>query len=94
MEKYPDELLRGVVNRDMLNSEGTASVSLFKFEINPDRNDAHQTEEMSINWCDDRDKAMSIAMNQTNRDGTLQFKAGVAFLSKYTLDIIKKSRAC
>jgi len=93
MEYYPNELVRGVANVNELNAEGNANVSMFIFRKNPERND-DTVEELSINWCDDKAKAISTAMNQKKPDGSVQFKVGVAILSKEILDITKKSPVC
>jgi len=90
MEQYPNEFIRGIANANELNSEGNASVSMFIFRNNPKRND-DKIEELSINWCDDKESSISIAMNQKKTDGSIQFKTGVAVLSIEVLDMVKKA---
>lgn len=92
MEDYPNKLIRGLSNPNDLDDEGSVSVSFFIFQENQQRTD--NKKELSINWCDDKSKALSIAMNQTKGDGSLQFKVGVAVLSRGTLDMLKKSYQC
>jgi len=92
MKLYPSELIRGVANSKELNEEGKATVSLFVFRENPSRNDDNM--ELSINWCDDKEKALSIIMNQVKEDGSYQFKAGAAVLSKEKIDLMKQSPVC
>jgi hypothetical protein len=94
MEHYPNNLIRGVANRSELNEEGLPSINLFLFRPNESRSDNKL--ELSINWCDDKTKALSIAMNQMKGDesGDFQFKVGVAVLSRERLDLVKKSLIC
>ena len=92
METYPNELIRGISNPNDLNDEGHVTLSVFVFKQNPLRSD--NKEELSINWCDDYDKAVSVAMNQTKEDGSTQFRAGVAVIQTSTLDEMKKFPIC
>jgi len=92
MKKYPSKLIRGISNPNDLNDEGHVTLSVFIFKSNPFRSDGK--EELSVNWCDDYSKAVSIAMNQTKEDGSIQFRAGVAIIQKSTLDEMKKSPIC
>ena len=92
METYPNKLIRGVANSNELNAEGHASVNAFVFRDNNNRVDSKK--ELSINWCDDEAEAVRIAMCQLKNDGSYQFKAGVAVLSREKLDMYKKAPVC
>ena len=92
MEYYPNELIRGIANSDELNEEGKASIKAFVFRENQLRND--EKKELSINWCDEKEKAVATAMDQSKQDGSYQFKAGVAVLSKELIDVFRKTPVC
>jgi len=45
--------------------------------------------EQSINWEDD-EGAVELTLNQEKSDGRIQFKGGIAFLNRTSLDAFKK----
>jgi len=92
MEQYPSELIRGIANSNELDDEGNATINLFQFRENPLRND--NKVELSINWCDDKIKALSLVMNQRKLDESYQFKAGAAIISRDKLDDMRKTPYC
>lgn len=89
MENYPDELIRGVTNSSELDDEGNATVNTFIFRDNLSRSDNKL--ELSIIWCDDYDKAFSIAMDQVKGDGSFQFKTGIVKLVRSRVDEMRKT---
>jgi len=83
---YPDELIRGIANAsDELAPEGNASLNMFVFRKNPDRGD-DTIEELSVNWCDDKEKAVAVIMGQLKPNGNMICKSG---LSKQTKTVIR-----
>jgi len=81
---YPDELIRGIANRDYIDNEERASASMFQFDDSI-RLDGFQ--ELSINWYDD-ENALKQTLNQRKKsdENEYQFKAGAAILSRSRLD--------
>lgn len=76
---YPAQFLKGIPNKDAIDSDGNVSSNLFHFR-KPILQRGDGFEEDSINWNDDSD-AQTLTMNQTKDDGSLQFKIGVAICS-------------
>jgi len=84
MSDFPAEFLRGVSNEnDFLDSEGLPKQSLFQFSKVPRAKDGNY--DLSITWRDN-EEAVSIIMNQQKEKGGIQFKAGLAVLSREKLD--------
>lgn len=79
---YPNKLVRGISSKDYIDENGRASAALFIFGENI-RKDGFS--EASINWLDDA-LAIDCAMHQLKKDGSIQFKAGVAILSRDWID--------
>jgi hypothetical protein len=87
---YSEKILRGISDPSGINEDGRPSAAAFQFVI-VDRTDGF--EEASINWFDD-EKALDILLNQRKEDtNALQFKGGVAILSKNWVDIMIKNPA-
>jgi len=78
--------LKGIPNDNFVTDDKLVTSDLFNFKDNDDRGD--NWKESSINWVDDV-HAYSNLLNQT-KDGDLQFKIGVAEISKSELNRIKK----
>jgi hypothetical protein len=86
---YPNELIRGITNKDYLDEDGRASTAMFQFDENEERTDDFM--EVSINWNDD-DGALNHILNQCKKDTSeYQFKIGAAFISKQMLDQVLNS---
>jgi len=80
---YPNELLRGIPN-DCIDEFGYPATNLFTFDnSSQQRTDGYKEE--SVTWRDD-EKAVSILLNQKKEDGQIQFKIGVAVLSRHEID--------
>jgi hypothetical protein len=84
---YPENCLRGLSSKDMLQEDGTIAGHAFYFTKVDNRTDGCQ--ELSINWQDD-DKTIEFTINQTSPRGGLQFKYGVAVLPLAALNKICK----
>lgn len=82
---YPEKLIRGIASNDYIDSEGRLSSAAFQFEASRNH---EKTDEASITWYDN-EEALNIAWNQKSsfREG-IQFKAGVAILSRKMLDVV------
>ncbi len=77
---YPDELLRGIPNKDFVGDDDYPASSLFYFKIRVNQtNRSDCLLEESINWKDD-DEALVLLFKQKKDDGSIQFKAGIAVL--------------
>jgi hypothetical protein len=88
---YPDSILREISNREnFIDEDGYPTAFLFHFvkrEEQEERKDGFLAE--SINWRDDDDAVVSL-FRQTKKDGSLQFKAGAAVLSRSDIDRLIK----
>lgn len=85
---YPDELIRGIASKDYIDEDGRTSASLFQFG-DTIREDGFS--EASINWLDD-ESAIDCAMKQLKKDGSIQFKAGVAILPRDWIDMLMRQQ--
>jgi hypothetical protein len=86
--EYPDNCLRGIPSKEQIVVEGGAIAphsDVFRFTDTRANGDFTQ----SINWKDDR-RAIAFTLAQTNRDGGVQFRGGVAVVSRIELDRISK----
>lgn len=86
---FADELLRGIPNKQFVDSDGSPSASLFHFGTKSNilhREDGFHEE--SINWHDDQG-AKNLIFAQKKENGELQFKAGIAVLIRKELDHIR-----
>ena len=87
---YPDQLIRGIPNQSFIDEDGFPSAALFYFN-KPESERLPSFREESINWHDD-DGAIEQAFNQRKPDGDLQFRVGVAIISRAELDRIRISQ--
>ena len=87
MNSFPPNCLKGIPNRTFLSEDNRLGSHLFHFQPGVHRKDG--LDEQSINWEDDS-QARTFTLNQTNQDGTLQFKAGYTVLSRGEIDRINK----
>lgn len=86
--KYPDKLIRGITTLGWLLEDRTgANINLFAFPSERSRPDGWIEE--SINWMDDA-AAIGFTFNQTDDDGQLKFKVGIAVLARDELDTLLK----
>ena len=88
---YPENIIKGIPNNSFFK-DGEIGTHLFYFELHRDvqltRDDGMI--EQSINWVDD-DSVIELTLNQRRTsDNDLQFKAGVAILSRSKIDELKK----
>lgn len=74
---FPDTCIRGIPNETFLTEDGAVGSHLFQFTTQPGRQDGWL--ELSINWEDD-EAVSDFTLQQIRQDGTLQFRAGIAFL--------------
>ena len=80
---YPEEMVRGLSNKDTIEDDNTVLSAAFQFTEIAGR------QELSINWKDD-EGAIDVAMNQKKKNSEdFQFKVGVAILSRRKIDDIK-----
>jgi hypothetical protein len=86
---YPDYLIRGIPNQSFIDEDDLVSAQLFYFN-KPESVRLSGYLEESINWHDDAG-AIEHTFNQTKEDGTVQFKAGIAILSRSELDRLKNN---
>lgn len=86
----PEILIRGIPNANFLDDDGNPATALFLFNKDIPRDDNNREE--SVNWHDD-ENARKIAFEQKKEDQTLQFKSGIALLSKPELDRIIKTKS-
>lgn len=84
---FPDSCLRGIPGENDLLEDGLVATSVFLFTDNHKK--ASGVYEQSINWHDD-DLAISLTLNQTRRNGELQFKGGVAVMKRSRIDSLSK----
>ena len=82
-EKYPDEFLRGIPNKDFI-SDGQVLPNAFQFE---DLNRTDKKSELSINWLDD-EGAIQVAIDQRKANGKIQFVGGVARLNRSMVQLV------
>jgi hypothetical protein len=83
---YPDEALRGIPNEGFIGDDNYPTSELFYFkkrDNQPERVDGFLEE--SIYWRDD-EAALTCLFDQKKEDGSIQFKAGAAVLSRIELD--------
>lgn len=81
---YPNELLRGIPNDACIDEFGYPASNLFTFDnSSQQRTDGYKEE--SIAWRD-HEEAVAILLNQKKEDGQIQFKIGVAVLSRHEID--------
>jgi len=85
---YPDYLIRGIPNPGFLDEDDLPSANLFYFN-KPESVRLPGYREESINWHDD-DAAITHTFNQ-RKDGSVQFKVGIAILLRSELDKIKNN---
>lgn len=81
--KYPDEILRGIPNSAFIDKDEYPTSNLFYFDKQSKRSDNFKEE--SICWKDD-EEAVFLLLNQKKDDKSLQFKAGIAVVSRDELD--------
>jgi hypothetical protein len=86
--EFPDHCIRGIPNSACL-VEGRPIAYLTLFEFHRHSSKEQGWKEESINWMDDED-AIDFTLRQTNADGELQFKVGVAILPHIELNKLKK----
>jgi hypothetical protein len=82
--RFPDNCLRGIPNDQHLLDEGRVAPHLFHFK--PEQ--SARTDgwiEQSINWEDDS-SVVEFTLNQRKENGELQFRAGVAIISRSEID--------
>ena len=85
---YPNEILKGIPNSDFIDEYESPTSNLFYFNKRKTlQQRADGFREESICWRDN-EEAVEILLNQ-KKDLTLQFKAGIAVLSKHEIDILK-----
>jgi hypothetical protein len=86
--EYPDRCIRGILNSAcLLEGAPVAYLTLFEFHGHSSKEGGWKEE--SINWMDD-EGAIDFTLKQTNEDGDLQFKIGVAILPHVELNRLKK----
>jgi len=81
---YSEKLIRGIASKDFIDPEGRASAALFQFGKDI-REDGFA--EASITWYDD-ETSLDCVMNQRKPDGSIQFKIGVAIISRSWIDML------
>lgn len=79
---YPINCIRGIADPGNVSSDGQVMTGAFIF---PDTDRGDGWFELSINWEDDN-AAVGFSLTQTNKDGSLQFKAGVITFPKAEID--------
>ena len=84
---YPEKILRGISDKNWIADDGTISAAAFQFSPNPERTD--DFEEASINWHDDEGALNFLLSKKKENSDTIQFKGGVAILSKQIIDTLK-----
>lgn len=82
-EKYPDEFLRGIPNKDFI-SDGQVLANAFQFE---DLSREDKQSELSINWLDD-EGAIQVALDQRKANGKIQFVGGIARLKRSMVKLV------
>ena len=88
---YPEELIRGIPNKDDM-AEDYPDSSLFKrFDVPEEKRDDEYSE-LSVNWYDD-EGALKHILSQKKDSGELQFKAGAAILIRSEIDALCKRPA-
>jgi len=79
--KYPENFLKGIPNKQFLTENNFVSTDLFYFK----QKRVDGALEQSINWEDDKD-AIEFTLKQKKQGGILQFKSGVAIVSRERID--------
>jgi len=88
--EYPDRCIRGIPRSDCLLEGGPhPHASLRLYDFHQLSQEPPQWREESINWTVDED-AIGFTLRQTNVDGSLQFKVGIAILFHFELNKLKK----
>ncbi len=82
---FPLQCIRGIPNESFLLSGREVGSHLFYFQPEYKRTD--RWVEQSINWKDD-DAAINFTLEQT-KDGEIQFKGGIAIISREQVDSLK-----
>lgn len=82
---FPNNLIKGVPNKDFLTSDGSVGAHLFYFDGRHNRPDGWC--EQSINWDDD-EHAIRFTLNQVKEDSELQFKMGVVTVARNGIERI------
>jgi hypothetical protein len=82
---FPNECIKGIPNQNFWDREGVVYSSLFEFKENPIRSDSRL--ENSVNWIDCED-CIGFTMSQKKEDGAIQFREGLAVLSRDRIDSI------
>jgi hypothetical protein len=87
---YPDEFLRGIPNSDFIGEDGFPTSDLFHFKPRDHTVREDNFIEESINWKDDEGAIIQL-LDQRKDDNSIQFKGGIAVLSRNHLDQIISS---
>ena len=85
---YPEHVLKGIPNPDYFYEDGVLKPDLFGFSVLSEKHG--DVYEDSINWEDHND-VIPFTLNQKNKrkNDEYQFKAGIAVISKFDLDIMR-----
>lgn len=82
---FPEELLRGIPNKDFVEKDGHPTSNLFYFEKRDNNVRQDGFIEESINWYDDP-KALEVLIQQKKENDKFQFQYGAVILLKSELD--------
>lgn len=84
---FPENCLRGIQQKDKILEDGFVATDVFYFDDNHVKENGDF--EQSINWEDD-EGAIPFTLAQKRSDNSLQFRGGVAILSRADSDRISK----
>jgi hypothetical protein len=87
--EYPNELIRGILNKEYLDDEGKPKTKLFLDDFNKRTQREDGFIETSINWKDD-ELALDMILKQKKTTGEIQFKAGAVILIRSEIDHISR----
>jgi len=79
---YPEYCIKGINLKDAYSDEGDLGSHVLYF----DKDETNEGwKKQSINWQDE-DSVIQFTLDQRNTDGTLQFRFGIAVLSRIKID--------
>lgn len=86
-EKYPEELIRGIANKDFISEEGYVLPAAFQFEKTA-REDGYC--ELSVNWNDDYGAILEAMNKRKENNGKLQFSIGITKMERRRMEFYLK----
>ena len=84
---YPEKLLKGLANKEYV-IDGCVVDSAFSSSAFKDSLRHESFEESSVNWLDDEGAIEEALNKKKDKDGSIQFKAGIAVINRRKLHYV------